>query len=173
MPSNWFYSNLYKRYPQCSYLKGVQVFDKRKNSRDANFPFYNKELLCRKEKSSNFLYKSLVRLTKNIRCDSEDKNVQNISSYDIQAIFYHMKDECFQNLKGIDIVPVATAFLEQLLKNSNTYNALLVPDETRCISDKLSIKDLSLLYKEFADINSVLDHSTVYTILSTMKNMIV
>lgn len=173
VPSNWFYSNLYKQNPQCDYYKGVQVFDKKKRTRNENYPFYNMELLRRKDKDSSYLYKSLVRLAKNIRCDSEYKKVQNISSYDIQAIFYHMRNECFHNLTGIDIIPVATEYLNQLIKNPEVYNILDVPDGTRRISDKLSIDELSLLYKEFNDINSVLSHSTFNKILSTMNNMII
>lgn len=173
VPANWFDSNLYARYPQYDYYRGIQVYNKKENSRDTNYPFYNKELLKRKDECTNHLYKSLVRLAKNIRCDSENKCVQEISSYDIQAIFYHMNDVCFYNINGIDIVPVATKYLEQLLENSSLYLKLPVPDNTRLISDKVSIHELGLLYEEFNEINSSLNHSTFHTILSTMNNMII
>ena len=49
---------------------------------------------------------------------------------------------------------------------------LLVPDETRLISDKVSLHELTLLYDEFNEINSKLHHATFHTILSTMNKMI-
>lgn len=172
VPANWFDSNLYHQYPQYDYLRGIQVYNKKDNSRDTNYPFYNKELLNRKDARTDFLYKSVVRLAKNVRCDSDNKVVQNISSYDIQAIFYHMNDLCFSNIQGIDVVPVITRYLEQLIKNPSSYMKLLVPDETRLISDKVSLHELTLLYDEFNEINSKLHHATFHTILSTMNNMI-
>ena len=118
------------------------------------------------------MYKSVVRLAKNIRCDSENKLVQEISSYDIQALFYHMNDSCFYNIQGIDVIPVMTKYLEQLLKNPSSYLSLEVPDKTRLISDKVSPNVIGLLYEELNEINSSLQHSAFHTILSTMSNMI-
>lgn len=172
VPANWFDSNLYHQYPQYDYLRGIQVYNKKENSRDTNYPFYNKELLNRKDARTGYLYKSVVRLAKNVRCDSDSKTVQEISSYDIQAIFYHMNDLCFANIQGIDVVPVITRYLEQLIENPTSYMNLSVPDETRLISDKVSLQALILLYEEFNEINSKLHHATFHTILSTMNNMI-
>lgn len=159
VPANWFNSNLYNKYPQYDYLRGIQVYNKKENTRDTNYPFYNKELLNKKDSESNNLYKSIVRLAKNVRCDSDNKNVQDISSYDIQAIFYYMNDDCFQNINGIDVVPVVTKYLEQLLEDSDYYSNLKVPDQTRFISEKVSLNDLNLLYNEFNEINNKLNHT--------------
>lgn len=172
VPANWFNSNLFNQFPQQDFYRGVQVYNKKENSRDTNYPFYNKELLNRKDARTNHLYKSIVRLAKNIRCDSDNKLVQEISSYDIQALFYHMNDSCFYNIQGIDVIPVMTKYLEQLLGNPSSYLNLEVPDKTRLISDKVSLNVLGLLYEELNEINSSLQHSTFHTILSTMSNMI-
>ncbi len=172
VPANWFNSNLYKQFPQQDFYRGVQVYNKKENTRDTNYPFYNKELLYRKDERTNHLYKSVVRLAKNIRCDSDNKLVQEISSYDIQALFYHLNDSCFYNIQGIDVIPVMTKYLEQLLENPSSYLKLEVPDKTRLISDKVSLYVLGLLYDELNEINSSLQHSTFHTILSTMSNMI-
>ena len=172
VPANWFYSNLYNQYPQCDYLKGIQVYNKKENTRDTNYPFYNKELLNEKDLKSNYLYKSIVRLAKNVRCDSDNKVVQDISSYDIQAIFYYMNNNCFQNISGIDVVPVMTKYLEQLLENPACYYSLKVPDKTRYIYEKVSLDKLNLLYNEFNEINSKLNHTNYRIALATMNNMI-
>ncbi|MFC2471931.1 MAG: hypothetical protein ACFNVI_11110 [Lachnoanaerobaculum gingivalis] len=172
VPANWFDSNLYHQYPQYDYLRGIQVYNKEKNSRDTNYPFYNKELLNRKDARTGSLYKSVVRLAKNVRCDSDNKIVQDISSYDIQAIFYHMNDPYFANIQGIDVVPVITKYLKQLIEKPSVYMKLPVPDKTRLISDKVSLHELILLYDEFNEINSKLDHATLHTISSTMNNII-
>ena len=172
VPANWFDSNLYHQYPECAYLRGIQILNTKENSRDTNYPFYNKVLLNIKDEKTNHLYKSIVRLAKNIRCDSDNKEVQNISSYDIQALFYHMNNECLYNLSGIDVIPVITEYLEQLLKNPSIYLDLKVPDYTRLISEKVSLNQLQSLYNDFCEINSKLNHSNYHTILSTMNNMI-
>lgn len=172
VPANWYDSNLYKRFPQQDFYRGVQVYNKKENSRDTNYPFYNKELLNRKDVKTNYLYKSVVRLAKNIRCDSDNKLVQEISSYDIQALFYHMNDSCFNSIQGIDVIPIMTRYLEQLLENPSSYLNLKVPDKTRLISEKVSLYVLDLFYGELNEINSSLQHSTFHTILSTMSNMI-
>ena len=83
-----------------------------------------------------------------------------------------MNDSCFYNIQGIDVIPVMTKYLEQLLKNPSSYLSLEVPDKTRLISDKVSPNVIGLLYDELNEINSSLQHSTFHTILSTMSNMI-
>ena len=83
-----------------------------------------------------------------------------------------MNNNCFQNISGIDVVPVVTKYLEQLLKDSDYYSSLKVPDETRYISEKVPLNKLNLLYNEFSEINSKLNHTNYRIALATMNNMI-
>ena len=167
VPSNWFNSNDYAN-TGLEYFRSIYILDNEKKERNKNLPFYNKKLMEEKDNETNGLYKGLVRLAKNIRCDADEKVVQDISSYDIQALFYNMPSESFCNLKGLDIVPVATKYLENLVNNESSFNTLIVPDKTRKIVEKMSYEQLILLFSEFSSYNEILAHNTVRTAMNTM-----
>ncbi|MBQ9205142.1 MAG: hypothetical protein IJ158_00330 [Treponema sp.] len=152
VPANWFDSVLYDKY-KYDYLRGVQVFDKQTKERTANFPFYNRYLVEQKDNKCQGLYRGLVRLGKTIREDSDNKLVNGISSYDIQALFYSMPDNYYQNMNSNKILLVATSFLDELIKNPNGFANIKVPDGTRKIADKVSLAQLKAFYEEFLELS--------------------
>lgn len=153
VPANWFNSLLYDKFCQ-DFLRGVQVFDKNTKERTVNYPFYNQRLIEEKDKTCYRLYRPLIRLAKNLREDSEKREVKEISSYDIQALFYNMPNDSYYVQDDVDIVSSATQYMCSLLKNSAAFSKLYVPDKTRKIADKLSIVQLKAFYTEFYELTN-------------------
>lgn len=149
VPSNWYNSEQYYRTNK-DYFRGIQIFDTKTQQRQTNYPFWNIQLVEQKDNRTQKLYRPLIRLAKTLKADSK-KNI-DISSYDIQAIFYYMPNEeflgCYQN--QLSLINAAENYLKALLSNYKYFSNLLVPDQTRKISEKVTHKSLQLLQEEFA-----------------------
>lgn len=161
VPSNWYNSNKYVK-TGIKYYRGIQIYNCKDKQRDKNYPFWNQKLMNDKDAATSGNYKSLVRLAKNIRCDSEIQTVNDISSYDIQALFYHIPSSTICNLKPEDLFFSATKYLENLINNESFFNSLMVPDQTRKIVKKMSYEQLLLLYNEFCEYEDILSQGVVF-----------
>lgn len=162
VPSNWFNSNKYVE-TGIEYYRGIQIYNCKDKQRDKNYPFWNKKLMNDKDDATYGNFKSLVRLAKNIRCDSDIETVNKISSYDIQALFYHIPSSKICYLKPEDLFYSATKYLENLINNESVFNSLMVPDQTRTIVKKMSYEQLLLLYKEFCEYEAILAQGVVFS----------
>lgn len=149
VPANWYNTENWYIYNQ-DYYRGIQVFDNKTEERDKNFPFLNIHLINEKDNQTCGKYRPLVRLAKTLKEDSEYDI--NISSYDIQALLYNMKNSnFFSNIN--DILIYTADYLSNLIQNPNKYFSLIVPDETRRIADKVDIKEIKKLYDEFYELS--------------------
>lgn len=162
VPANWYDTKKYRETKK-EYLRGIQIFDKYTKERNTNYPLYNKYLVEKKDKVCNGLFRKVVRLGKNLREDSDNKDVQNISSYDIQALFFNMPNEAYYGAEGIKIVSRLTEYLKNLLNKPDIFSEMLVPDKSRKISDKLSVSQLKCFYNEFSELNELLNKAVLAT----------
>lgn len=152
VPANWFDSVKYKKYGK-DYLRGVQVFNKTTCERTKNFPFLNKKLIDDKDKLCNGNYRALVRLAKNLKVDSDSTaQINKISSYDIQSIFFAIENTDINNLTKHELVKYGYDYLFNLVANTETFRNIKVPDETRLVSEKVSFAMLKSLYDEFDEL---------------------
>ena len=149
VPANWYNSENWYIYKQ-DYYRGIRIFDNKTKERDKNFPFLNIHLINEKDNQTCGKYRPLVRLAKTLKEDSEYDI--NISSYDIQALLYNMKNSNF--FSNINDRLIYTAdYLSNLIQNPNKYFSLIVPAETRRIADKVDIKEIKKLYDEFCELS--------------------
>jgi hypothetical protein len=149
VPANWYDSIKYAKFGY-DYLRGVQVFNKDTKERTPNYPFLNQHLIEKKDSECNGQYRPLVRLAKTIKADSENKNIQDLSSYDIQALFYSMPTLEYQFVQGLKLITIATSYLKHLVDTPQEFLKLTVPDETRKISEKVTFDSLNAFYNEFS-----------------------
>lgn len=150
VPSNWYNSENWYIYKK-DYYRGVQIFDNKTKKRITNFPFLNIRRIGKKDYKTHNNYRPLVRLTKNLKEDSDNKI--DISSYDIQALFYNMPDKLYFS-DTATLLKNTICYLHELINDSYLYQSLTVPDETRKISDKVNITEIDKLLHEFYDLSS-------------------
>ena len=91
----------------------------------------------------------MIRLAKTLKADSEKSMLDNFSSYDIQALFFHPDDKCYQRNDNLDLVVLGHDYIDSLLKEPDYYESLMVIDKTRKISDRVSLNLLDILRDEF------------------------
>lgn len=153
VPSNWYNTESWYQYNQ-EFYRGIQILNSKERQRIKNYPFLNIHLIDEKDSRTSFRYRPLVRLAKTLK---EDADVPiNISSYDIQALFYNMDDTWFQADVN-NLVYSASKYLYKLKNNARIYGSLEVPDKTRKISDNVGISEIEKLFKEFYDLYSQLN----------------
>ena len=153
VPSNWYNTENWYQYNR-EYYRGIQILNNKEKQRIKNYPFLNIHLIDEKDNRSSFLYRPLVRLAKTLK---EDADVSiNISSYDIQALFYNMDDTLFRTNVN-ELLYNATKYLYELINNVRIYDSLVVPDKTRKISDNVDISEIEKLFKEFYGLYSQLN----------------
>lgn len=148
VPSNWYNTEKWYQYKE-EYFRGIQILNNKDNQRIKNYPFLNVHLIDEKDNQTEFLYRPLVRLAKTLK---EDADVTiNISSYDIQALFYNMDDSLYSNSLNV-LLYNASKYLFDLKNDVRAYNSLVVPDETRKISDNVTVSEVGKLFNEFYDL---------------------
>ena len=152
VPANW-YDTVKYRHDGEKFNRGVQVFNKATGERTTNFPFLNKKLIDDKDKICNGNYRKLVRLAKNLKVDAVNGSVaKNISSYDIQSLFYHIANSDIKNFSELELVRCGADHLHHLMANTEYFRSLLVPDESRLISERVTFEMLKSLYDEFEEL---------------------
>lgn len=157
VPSNFYHTEEYKKTKEKCYL-GIQVYDKDKHVRILNTPFYHNELLRIKDFNTNGNFKRVVRFIKTLKVDS-DSNIE-ISSYDLTAIAYNMKDDLLKTEnKPLLLLNNISEYINGLLQNTTYLKSLDVPDGSRKIirSDK-DISDLNILKNDIDQIISDLNN---------------
>jgi hypothetical protein len=150
VPACWDYLGKYDNYPQ-EYNKGIRVFDKNVDDSNTNYPFLNNTLIELKDQLCFANYRKAIRLLKNLRTDSERQI--DASSYDIVSLLYNMPEEKYN--VGSQVLRLVTNIKDHLLSmcnDNNYYLGLTVPDETRKISDKLTVNNLRALTVEVGDL---------------------
>lgn len=148
VPSNWHNTEEFKNTNN-EIFRGINILDTDTQERTNNYPFYNKQMINQKDTICMGRYKKIIRLTKTIKADSDNPNVDSISSYDIQALFYHLDDDMYQKVDGIDLIDLGIDYLDTLLESPDYFNNLKVIDRTRKISEKVSINALKALRNEY------------------------
>lgn len=85
--------------------RGIQVYNKDTHSRgDADFPFLSIKNINERSAETVGRLKKMIRFVKNIKAISDHEI--DLSSFDINAICYDIKQEKYQNLSFYDLVPV-------------------------------------------------------------------
>lgn len=153
VPSNWHDTWDYKNFNNEVY-RGVNILDTATMTRNQNYPFLNREKINLKDFSCQGRYKKIIRLAKTIKEDSENSKLMDFSSYDIQALFFHLDDKLFLNRDGLDLVTLGLVYLDVVLSNEDYFKKLDVIDLTRKISDKVSLEVLNCLRNEFAQLQN-------------------
>jgi len=153
VPSNWHNTEKFKATNNEIY-RGINILDSETQKRTNNFPFYSREKINAKDTICKGRYKKIIRLTKTIKADSDNPDIASISSYDIQALFYHLDNDMYLENDGLDLIGLSVDYLDTLLEDLNYFNDLEVIDETRKISKKVSFNALKALRDEYNQLYS-------------------
>lgn len=150
VPSNWYKSEVFIESGKNDDYRGIQILDEKTRLRNTNYPFLNRKLVNEKDLNCARAYRPIVRLAKTLKEDSELEI--DISSYDIQAIFYNMYDNLFITAHNdiVSLIQNARDYLGTLLNNPRYFAELMVPDKTRKICEKTLLTDVEKLFNEFS-----------------------
>ncbi len=152
VPSNW-YDTLKYTETKLDYYRGVMVLDYKNKTRISNTPFYHNKLLDDKDTNTAGNYKKVVRLLKTLKADAE--NDIGLSSYDIAALMYHMKNSDYL-IKNSPLLLIFNSlnFLKSVYSNEFYRNNLSVPDNSRKIfqANGATLNDLRLLIIELDNV---------------------
>lgn len=152
VPSNWYDTLQYKQLLEDKY-RGIMILDCHEMNRFSNTPFYHNYLLGLKDDSTLTKFKQIVRLLKTLKADADIKI--NLSSYDLAAIPYHMKDlKYIESDNPVRLIENTFYYLLELCRNDDKRNSLYVPDESRKVFEKASLEDLQRLTLELGNLHS-------------------
>jgi hypothetical protein len=116
-----------------------------------NYPFYNNQLINQKDIFSGGNYRKAVRLLKTLKADSDRKI--DISSYDIVSLAYHMDNHVLNTgSQYLVLVKNICDHLLYLVNHPDYFRGLYVPDQTRKISEKTTLEDLSAMAVEVGEL---------------------
>lgn len=135
-------------------LKGIQVYDKLKNTRlSVDFPFLKIRLLNEKDKTVNGRLKKMIRFLKTIKADSES-DLKGISSFDISSICYNIPMLAYYDKPYFELVIVLYSEFKRIIQDENYRNSIMSIDNTEPIfkgkDDKVRL--LRLIFIELTSI---------------------
>ena len=172
VPCHWHDTTAYQE-SDLKEDREVRVFDKNEYKMLGNWPFKFMEEVDRKDAAYNGSLKKICRLLKTLKADadkSRKEHLDELSSYDIASIVYHMGNG-LQAHTYFDLALVAQAkdYLLNLSLNDTMKSSLMTPDNSRKIFDT-STKENGLMaltlevsrladaiYKEIASPQGVYD----------------
>lgn len=136
VPSLWKLTSLYQAYPLKKY-KGVVILDVRAGSTTDNMPFLHIDRIHTKDLITNGGTKKGIRLLKNLKDDSDDKDRITLSSYEIAGLIWSIDDRVMtvQPWAELTLLAVIQNSLQFWRENRSIAMALPTPDGTRKIID--------------------------------------
>jgi len=137
-------------------LRGIQVYDKEKNTRLlVDFPFLKIRLLNDKDKLVNGRLKKMIRFLKTIKADS-DYDLKAISSFDISSICYNINPLSYENKVYYELVVVLYAEFKKIIDDENYRNTIMSIDKTEFIfmGKDEKVRLLRLIFSEISSIYS-------------------
>lgn len=156
VPAIWFDTIKYQHSFQES-DRGIKIYHKADHEFHLNYPFTHIKMINDRDSSCSGNLKSVIRLLKNMIADMPDykkRVVKNLSSYDLAAIAFHMKDNL--NVPGfmkLALVEKARSHLEILNSEKTFRDALNVPDGSRKIfNEEKKTEALEILTNEISDL---------------------
>lgn len=129
-------------FDENNFVGGIIIRDSCKNLEIINFPEQHIENGISKNKNTNFRYKKIVRIFKNLKNRMKNENIAldgNVSSFLIESLVYNVPNNYF---KG-------TSSLRDIVKNTVSFWSL-------------SITSNKSLYMEANDIKVLFDNSSKY-----------
>ncbi|HBU77019.1 MAG TPA: hypothetical protein DEF18_02860 [Muricauda sp.] len=131
------------------YLKGIQIYDKKKNIRlKVDFPFLKIHLLNDKDSEVNGRLKKMVRFLKTLKADS---NVEiDFSSFDISSVCYNIDKIKYFDKSYDELVHVLFEELSKIAMDSVYRDSIRSIDDTEYIfkNNPEKITQLRLLLNE-------------------------
>lgn len=128
LPSMWVNTAEYVKTKNEIY-RGIAEFDFKKKKVKKYLPFLNIARINARDQHTNGNLKSIARLFKTLRADSEDKI--DLRDSEINAILYNIPevDITISPKKVLSLLPKVSQFLTKLSDDSNYFNSMLSPSE--------------------------------------------
>ena len=110
---------------------GIEILDNDKGIRIKNKPFLHNKRIEERDSQMNGGLRKLIRLLKSLKYDSDE--AIELSSYDIAAIVYNMRDSELYAHPGKDLLLIKNChiFLLYLEVDNELREKISVPNETR------------------------------------------
>lgn len=138
VPACWHHSQQYQKQKH-DFLKGIKIYSKKDDELLLNQPFLHMERVNIRDRQYNGNLKCVIRLLKNIIADlpeNEKSLAEELSSYDIASISYHMDRMLdVQSFFRLGLVVKVVDYFVVLINNNELRNSLIVPDESRKVFD--------------------------------------
>lgn len=137
-------------------LRGIQVYDKDKNTRlSVDYPFLKILLLDEKDKSVNGRLKKMIRFLKTLKADS-DYDLKGISSFDLSSICYNINTSLYKDKIYYELVTVLFLEFKKIIEDDNYRNSIMSIDRTEFIfaGKDEKVRLLKLIFSELSSIYS-------------------
>ncbi len=144
--------------------KGIQIYDKDKNSRlPVDFPFLKIKLLNEKDSIVNGRLKKMIRFLKNLKADS-DYNLKELSSFDISSICYNISTSDYETKIYYELVVVLYSEFLKIMEDQNYRNSIRSIDNSEYVfrGKDEKVEKLGLLFRELYTVNQDLMSHTSY-----------
>lgn len=151
--ASW-YRTVDSEFNEDEILRGIQIYDKKKNeSLAVDFPFLKISLINKKSKETGGRLKKMIRFTKTLKADSQ-QNLKGFSSFDICSICYNIPIHEYFNLSYYQLVYVLHQEFKKISANEVYRNSIKSIDGTEYIfyNKPEKIRLLRLLYQEIVDV---------------------
>lgn len=163
--ANWYHTIECNNNGSIEKYKGVQIYDKKENSRKDDFPFLHISRVNEKGAASNDGLKKLIRLLKTLKVDA-DYEIK-LSSFEITSIIYDIPLSALikPSNQTLLLLPEASKQLDKIINDKRYRENLLSPNEKELVfginTEKIvEIKKLKLELDELIqDINDELGKS--------------
>ncbi|WP_284652111.1 hypothetical protein [Flavobacterium terrisoli] len=135
-------------------LKGIQVYDKAKNTRlPVDFPFLKIRLLNEKDKSVNGRLKKMIRFVKTLKADSE-YDLKQLSSFDISSVCYNINALDYYDKSYYELVFVLYSELKKIIENETYRNSIMSIDGSEPVfrGKDEKVRLLGLIFTEIASL---------------------
>lgn len=141
--------------------RGIQVYNKDTNSKgDPDYPFLSIKRINEKSADTNGRLKRMIRFLKNVKADSNQDI--DLSSFDINAVFYDIEVAKYQTLSFYELVPVVYNQLKEICTNQTKADSIISVDGREYIFryNNKKLDNLKLLMAEvegiFTDLRKTL-----------------
>lgn len=148
---NWYETVVYQHLKRKE-LKGIHIYDQKKDNRFSDFPFTHMSEVEKKSAAIPYdNFKRLVRLFKTLKADAEASI--DMSSFMITSILYHMPESKFNVLPQSSTVLLVNAseHLNEVLTNETFRKSLKSPNKKEYLfqeNDQPKVIELYKLKKE-------------------------
>ncbi len=126
--ANWYNSVDYSNTYGSEKLRGIHIYDKKKHSRQADFPFLHITKVNEKDTNVNGGLKKLIRLLKTLKVDA-DYDI-NLTSFEITSMLYDMSliSLIKSEYQSLMLLPEASKQLDKIITEKSYREALQSPN---------------------------------------------